>query len=513
MKPQLSAARVLASLLVVVAWCCFPPRVVTQEAPSLKAREVEKRLKAVQKLVYGDKRQPLPPAPWTTERLEEFITKFSKQNLETDLKGTTDPLPISLEYLLNHNTVNMGLERLALFGEKPPRDGVKDQMVYADSWMANYQLLLQDLAMPLSQADRYVKYTNTCGGISETRDREMIPHLTNLETSLRTRLMISRVIGLQRMLAKEKGAKAEILKERLASSRALLPADYKVAELPALQKRLGELEIEFRTLAGKLNGATNYLGFVLERYTSLSEQQKKMKGGAAKTDRRELQRLRAQTAAEMVALKHSLGKWNLDVLRLCAFQGNFDRPYGQASAPPQGFIKLGDGWDNVEQYYRKMGPEVLKRFRDSLKAAEANIADDGGFAMGFEDWWVRNARDLAPRLVDGLLDDMTTWLESLPATRRTVKDEVRHILGFPAGKAKLEDLTKEEQKKVQDYLRKSTRQALREFNRETIFVLRKDIDLFEAMLKSYPPRDLVMIKSPSWSEEPKARLTSRANGQ
>src|SRR5262249_23931928 len=45
--------------------------------------------------------------------------------------------------------------------------------------------------------------------------------------------------------------------------------------------------------------------------------------------------------------------------------------------------------------------------------------------------------------------------------------------------------------------------------RDAMFLLRQDLDLMQSLLKTYPAKNLVLVREPKWASEPKGRLRAQ----
>ena len=55
-------------------------------------------------------------------------------------------------------------------------------------------------------------------------------------------------------------------------------------------------------------------------------------------------------------------------------------------------------------------------------------------------------------------------------------------------------------------MKRSVKDICRDFDRNTLYVLRQDLDLLEQLRKAYPTHTLVLAGKPVWPGEPKGRL-------
>jgi hypothetical protein len=114
--------------------------------------------------------------------------------------------------------------------------------------------------------------------------------------------------------------------------------------------------------------------------------------------------------------------------------------------------------------------------------------------------------EIVEALLDGLVDDLIDWMGALPHTQRTVKDQILRAVGFPQGKDRLAALTREELKGVERHLVMSYQEIREGFDRDTLYRLRQDLDLLEALLRNYSPRGLLRVGEPVWQGEPTERI-------
>jgi hypothetical protein len=248
----------------------------------LKAGAFEQHLDTVNGLVYGDQRQTLPPPPWAEAWLKERKMQLEEELVRSALLPQEAGSFESYERICQSNAIILAWHRPPVPLPAPGPPGNRAIAAYFDASVALPQLILHDVVSALETLDRYAAYKRRhVVGLDQARENELKSLLIELEGSLRSRTVVSRVLYLMRYRDNPPPTTSkDILEQRLAEARLFLPETHQRDDAALLSRFRSELDGQIYSRATNLwrVASKTYATFLSEQYASLMEGEKKMHG-------------------------------------------------------------------------------------------------------------------------------------------------------------------------------------------------------------------------------------------
>lgn len=505
----------------------LPKSVESNDTPAFVA-DVD-RLSAT----VGEPVQPIPEGVTEQDLLDEQVEAVEDNKIET-----------INELLRQNEVIYRlaALQREADFNDKKPTEFGIDELVVANRVATYYEYLLSTINHTKGVLEQYKALREQFPDVSpelEAQEKYLEQYVQELERILAERIAYANVLLLDAAIAKNPTNKADLEKLREQYLRKVSEKTRQALQGNQTEKftRGNELNQEIVSLlAGttKLEGGPEnflpqqlYFQLLRERYKDLVAKEKEIAAdpnrvkAKAEFDRLvlkqemakqgtgevtaddvkrfeylkkvlddgnqvldELRKERQLVIGQMISIAQKLGEFQINQTEITTIQNQFGNKvdYTGASEPREdttpSFIReaLGDTLEDAEGFH-------AERMTTMLTVMEEDVLTVG-LGEQTEDFWNKNGRETVRQIAEKLSKIVTLPIPETGGLKDMAEEQLvgplREALGWPPGKDKWEDLTPEEQERVQEKA-KSIADAVNEFDKETITRSKETIAVVQSM--------------------------------
>ena len=496
------------SLAVFSLFAVYSP--LSAQDERAKSGDFEKHLKNVVELVHGERRNPLPPKPWTEDSLDAYLSAYFKLVGETAALSPEKGGRLTYEHSKLMLAARTAKTRLLIKAENPARADQRDVLAWFDSWIAFHQIKIHELDLAFDWLGRYAAAKSKFGfSLDKRQEAELTEALAELEHAVRLRLITLRALFLLYPPASF-GMSPDKLREHLDETIRLLPQEHRAKDLKRLNACVDEQDRKISATINRLLYHKVYNDLLKREKNRAFDRLEKLKDGGSSPERREIEKQYSRANAEQMRNANVVYQWRVKNIHLSLLQERIGQSAGDKTRQMPPIVKLPPDHESMGKSLEKTGQQTIERMRLDLNIVEKVLEEQKKLPLNvrIREWMEIRGKEVVAGALDALLDDMTEWMDSIPATRQRVKAEILFSIGVTQFQNRLKDLPKDQREKIEQYQRRSLKDIVLDFDRNTIDRIREDLTILEHLVKEYPTNDLVLVSKPSWSDEPKSRRVS-----